>query len=92
MRIGKHIPTNDNWQEMAPKVMEKGLLAKFTQNASLKNCLVNNTASEIAEASPYDRYWGIGLRIGDQDTHNKLKWKGENQLGNLLKKVKSELK
>ena len=36
MRIGKHLPTNDNWQEMAPKVMEKGFLAKFTQNESLK--------------------------------------------------------
>ena len=44
----------------------------------------------IAEASPYDKIWGIGLRSNPGLT--KKDWKGQNLLGQILMDVRNDLR
>lgn len=70
-----------DWDEIRLQVMKHCLLAKFTQNAKLKDLLLATGDAEIIEDSPRDSFWGIG-KNGD----------GSNWLGRLLMEVRSELK
>ncbi len=45
----------------------------------------NNTV--LVEASPYDKLWGSGLSIKDQNLANIQLWNGDNRLGNILEYV-----
>ncbi|RAL53336.1 hypothetical protein DM860_007008 [Cuscuta australis] len=60
--------------------MYEPLKCKFTTNHQLKSLLVATEVSDLVEASPHDRFWGPG-RNG----------KCQNELGELLIKVRSEL-
>ncbi|KAK2148650.1 hypothetical protein LSH36_488g06014 [Paralvinella palmiformis] len=41
--------------------MEKGLCAKFTQNANLRQMLIDTEGKALVEAS-HDKFWGNGWR------------------------------
>ncbi|CAB1103024.1 unnamed protein product [Ectocarpus sp. CCAP 1310/34] len=45
-----------------------------------------------AEASPYDRIWGIGLLADHPDARRQPRWRGLNLLGNALQKVRQLLR
>jgi predicted NAD-dependent protein-ADP-ribosyltransferase YbiA (DUF1768 family) len=45
-------------------IMKSGVRLKFMQNGLLQAKLLGNGDAYLAEASPVDRYWGIGLRDG----------------------------
>lgn len=45
----------------------------------------------LAEASPYDRVWGIGMTAEQAGKAGSDEWKGENQLGRCLERVRCEL-
>lgn len=47
--------------------------------------------SELAEASPYDRVWGIGYGVNSREINDKSLW-GSNKLGKILVEVREELK
>lgn len=66
-----------DWNMVRDNVMEKCLLAKFTQNETLKALLLSTKNAEIVENSPRDAYWGIGKN-----------GKGTNMLGKLLMKIR----
>lgn len=42
----------------------------------------------LAEASPFDTIWGIGLSADDPRALNKETWKGKNLLGHALTKIR----
>lgn len=63
-------------------------MAKFGQHEDLKAKLLNTGDSVIAEASPYDRIWGIGR--GVSKAH--LPWLGMNKLGALLMDTRTILR
>lgn len=46
----------------------------------------------LAEASPYDTIWGIGLEASDFDSTHPDRWPGKNLLGKVLMRVREELK
>ena len=71
--------------------MTEGLLLKFGQNEDLKKVLLDTGDKIIAEASPFDKLWGIGI---DETTaiKNKNQWKGLNWLGECLMNVRAQLK
>lgn len=73
-----------------PIVME-GNLAKFSQNDRLKAFLCQTGRRVLAEASPYDRIWGIGLAADDPAAESASRWRGENLLGFTLMKVRDLL-
>jgi ribA/ribD-fused uncharacterized protein len=48
--------------------------------------------SIIAEASPYDQVWGIGLSEEDPLAQNISTWNGKNLLGKILMSVREKIK
>ena len=72
-----------DWMLIAPKVMERGLALKFGQNQDLKEALLQTGMKKLVEASPTDRYWGIGVGLNSTELTNSEKW-GQNKLGDLL--------
>ena len=76
----KNLKIRDDWNSVRDDVMYDALVAKFAQNQKLKRTLIDTGDIDIIEASPRDSYWGWG---SDK--------KGQNQLGKLLMKVRSEM-
>lgn len=71
-------------------IMFQGLKAKFS-NEKLKQILLETEGKCLGEASPFDRRFGIGLGLRDKNCLDKTKWKGDNVLGRLLERLRSEL-
>ena len=69
-----------NWKINKLAVMESILRAKLDQHQEVRDALIKSGNEEIAEDSPVDRFWGRG-KDGN----------GENQLGKLWMKLRSEL-
>ena len=89
--LAKRIQLDDNWKKSAPEIMLKGLRAKFGQNPDLQQFLKQTGTTLLAEASLYDKYWGIGLDLQSPNIWQKQAWKGLNTLGELLMQVRAEL-
>lgn len=80
------------WEGNKQIIMYRGLMAKFSQNAVLKDRLLSTGDAILVEAAPHDKVWGIGLAANDPDALDMNKWKGENLLGFALTAVREELK
>ena len=70
----------------------KGKKSKISQNTALKELLLSTVDSILAEASPYDTIWGIGLGREDALKGGVEQWQGENLLGCALMDVRDWLK
>lgn len=68
-----------------------GNVAKFHQNPLLLDYLAATGSRVLAEASPYDRIWGIGLRASDPRATDPQAWPGLNLLGFTLMQVRQHL-
>lgn len=77
------------WDNEREDAMLEGLRLKFNQNDELKDLLLSTGSKRLAEASPTDRIWGIGLTKAKAEEGEK--WQGENLLGKLLETVREEL-
>jgi ribA/ribD-fused uncharacterized protein len=69
-----------NWNTKKLSVMESILRAKLDQHQEVRDALIKSGDEEIAEDSPVDGFWGRGKNGS-----------GENQLGKLWMKIRSEL-
>ena len=81
-----------DWEQNCQRFVYEGNHAKFTQNPALLKVLMDTGDTELCEASPYDLIWGCGLLESDPDIHDKSKWKGKNWLGEILTKLRDDLK
>ena len=83
-----HFLKQDNrqreWEAVAPEKIKPAILAKFSQNEHLKKILLDTGDRILGEASPRDRFWGIGFALTAKDALDKTKWGGKNVLGQLL--------
>lgn len=79
------------WETIARDVVYEGCWAKFSQSNDLGKKLLFETDKIIAEASPYDKLWGIGLSEDDPIANNPSKWNGKNWLGQVLMKVRVDM-
>lgn len=80
------------WDKEIHNIALEGLRAKFTQNPSLGEFLLETKNLKLGEASTNMR-WGIGMSLDDPDVLDSTKWNPEgNLLGNLLMKVREELR
>ncbi len=77
------------WQQEAPEVMYKGVFEKFKQNPSMKDILLNTGTKTLAEGSR-DRFWGTGIPIHYKNAFQG--WTGNNNLGNILMRVRNDLR
>jgi len=75
----------------AKKHMFDGNYLKYTQNDKLKKMLLDTLGTELVEASPYDKIWGIGKRASDWGSDEKRFWRGKNWLGEVLTSVRDKI-
>jgi len=92
-QFGRQVQNFDDttWIEKCQDIVEEGNYAKFTQNEVLKNYLLATGNTTIAEASPFDKRWGIGLKAKDKRAQNPKEWKGLNWLGKAIMKVRARI-
>lgn len=92
--FGRQVANFDReaWDAVSRGYVYQGNMAKFTQNTHLGDLLLDTGDKELVEASPYDKIWGIGLSTYSADRFDKTKWKGTNWLGEVLMKVRADLR
>jgi len=64
---------------------------QFSQNPQLKSILLSTAGRVLAEASPSDTKWGIGLSEDHPDAKRRKLWRGRNLLGQVLMEVRDEM-
>ena len=79
--LGKRVPLRKGWSEMRVQVMYDLLCLKFSQ-PEYRDLLLSTGQQELVEwNSWHDTFWGVDRATGE----------GENLLGHLLMRVRSEL-
>ena len=78
------------WDGVKYEIVKTGNRAKYEQNPDLKERLLSTGNSIIAEASPKDNIWGIGLDAKTASRTERSLWPGENLLGKILMELRVE--
>lgn len=79
--LGKKVKLRPDWEHVKDSIMENLLRQKF-HSGIYRDKLIDSGNIEIQEGNYWsDKYWGICLRTG----------KGENKLGKLIMKIRSDL-
>jgi ribA/ribD-fused uncharacterized protein len=82
-RRGRRVRLRRDWEQVKDRIMEEIVRAKFSQNEELKEQLLATGDAQLVEGNRWnDRYWGVDIWSGV----------GENHLGKILMKVRSELR
>ena len=91
--LGRKVKRFDDavWKRERENIVLAGNRLKFTQNPALLELLLATKGTELVEASPYDRIWGIGLAATDPKAQNPATWRGQNLLGKILTQLRDEL-
>ncbi len=91
--LGRTVKNFDNnvWDENKRRVAKEGNYAKFKQNKTLRKILLSTKNKVLAEASMYDKIWGIGFSMNHPNARRPDKWKGQNLLGKCLSAVRKRL-
>lgn len=77
------VKIRDNWDAIRINVMLQGLRLKFAPGSELAALLLATGDQKLVEGNFWnDKFWGVCLKTG----------KGENHLGKLLMKVRTELR
>ena len=85
------IPFNQKaWDEVKYDIVKTGNRAKYEQNPDLKKLLLSTGNSIMAEASPKDAVWGIGMDAETAATTDPSGWPGDNLLGKILMELREE--
>lgn len=92
-KLGRLVSGYDDnlWNGVRQIIVYEGLLAKFMQNALLKEKLKGTGEAILAECAIKDHIWGIGLSMKDPDRFDTTKWQGQNLLGYTLMIVRDKL-
>ncbi|KAI4739912.1 DUF1768-domain-containing protein [Aureobasidium sp. EXF-12298] len=106
-QLGRDVENFDAeaWDRVKLTVVEQGNYLKFTQGlntvsmkmgdggepVSLKSLLLATEERELAEASKFDRVWGIGFDAKEAAVTNRERW-GLNLLGTALMNVRERIR
>ena len=91
--IGRQVRHFDQnlWQKHCENKVFDGNLANFSQNEDMHQALLHTSQRRLAEASPHDNLWVIGLRACDHHASSTDTWRGSNLLGQILEHVREAL-
>jgi ribA/ribD-fused uncharacterized protein len=91
--LGRKVKNFDKavWDKNKEKIVRHGNAEKFMQNRELRNFLLSTGDKVLAEASPVDRIWGIGLGKNNPDALDPEKWRGQNLLGFALMNARNDI-
>ena len=79
------------WQAACEEIVFKANFAKYSQHEELKAMLLATGDKIIAEASPQDAIWGIGMAESHPNVTDQTVW-GQNLLGKALMRVRNALR
>ncbi|MCQ2229471.1 MAG: NADAR family protein [Bacteroidales bacterium] len=92
-KLGRQVRNYDEdiWQSQRVAIVTKGNIAKFSdpRNHKLKEYLLSTGNAPLAEASPFDKIWGIGLDAQTAMKTPPSNWPGQNLLGQILMSVRT---
>lgn len=91
---GTHFPEFDTdlWAKIAKQVVKRGVRAKYVCNPELLDKLIDTKDVLLAECSPRDKRWGIGIGPDDASRFDVSKWQGDNWMGQITMEVREELR
>lgn len=91
--LGRRVKPFDEsvWQMHRSALVTAGNFAKFSQNPRLGAYLLGTGDAILAEASPMEWIWGIGLTEEDPRARQPERWKGLNLLGFALMAARMQL-
>ncbi|MCX2431057.1 ADP-ribosylglycohydrolase family protein [Pedobacter sp. GR22-10] len=91
--LGRQVSNYDDaiWSENRYEIVREGNFHKFSQHKVLGDYLINTGKKILAEASPVDFIWGIGLAEENPDAQHVAQWKGLNLLGFALMEVRDQI-
>ena len=92
--LGRHVRLFDPelWRSECEHIVLHGNLAKFSQNEEMHLALIQTGDRRLAEASPHDALWGIGLSAHDPRASSPDSWCGQNLLGQALENAREILR
>ena len=92
-RLGRQVRHLDYklWQSECENIVLHGNLAKFSQNEEMHLALIGTGDRRLAEASPHDNLWGIGLSARDPRASCPDSLCGQNLLGQALEHTREIL-
>lgn len=92
--IGAKVTPYDGrlWDDVREQLVYYGVREKFLQNERERNVLLSTGSALLAEASPYDSIWGIGLSESEGDIDSVERWRGSNLLGRVCMRVRSDIR
>lgn len=82
---------DDIWNKIKYHIVRQGNVLKFSL-PQFKPILLATGEQILVEASPFDKVWGIGLGVEDEDCANPENWKGENLLGYAIMEARDIIK
>ena len=76
------------WRDRASILCEPGISAKFEQNPNLLN-LLKSTGNKCIVECAYDRLWGCGIPLNEENCFEEAEWSGDNLLGKILMRIRA---
>ena len=80
------------WQQECEHIVLRGNLAKFSINEEMQLALAHTDDRRLAEASPHDKLWGIGLHASDRRASTPDPWCGRSLLGQTLEHLRKNFR
>ncbi|CAM9652716.1 unnamed protein product [Scytosiphon promiscuus] len=92
-KLGREVGgySQEVWDQHKWDIVMRASYAKFTQNKHMRERLLDTGERRLAEASPLDPVWGIGLRADDPAARTPALWQGQNLLGDVLMAVRAQI-
>ncbi|SEM15766.1 NADAR family protein [Streptacidiphilus jiangxiensis] len=81
----------ERWEAERFELVVRGNVAKFGQDAALREYLLGTANRVLVEASPRDSVWGIGLGAANEAATDPQRWRGLNLLGFALMEARDRL-
>lgn len=79
---GRKLKLRPDWEQVKLQIMEDLVRQKFTKDGNLRQALIDTGNRELIEGNWWgDKFWGVDMKTNQ----------GENHLGKLLMKIRSEL-
>ena len=93
-RLGRQVRhfDHDLWQTECGNIVLHSNLANFSQNVEMRLALTQTGDRRLAEASPHDNLWGIGLSACDPRASSPQSSRGQNLLGQALEHAREILR
>jgi len=80
------------WSKNTDKLMYEGNCYKFTQNANLKQELLQISGTTIAQTCPFYEKWATGYFATEKNCHQRVNRTARNKLGEILTKIREEIR